>query len=898
MLTIKSIHKTLFWALIMLIALRLEADELAPGSERETESVPLSHKVVFNIPAQSMDSGLREYARHTRRQLFFLPSLTLGKRCQGLSGRYDPDLALDKLLAHSGLVAKRDIHNGITIVKKILSDLEFDPLVIEEIIVKAQKRFQDAQTVGLSISVFTTQNIAQLGLSDTAALGANATSVMTSNISGNTQPSIFIRGVGLNDTRINNTPPAGLYVDEVFMSSTALMGLQVFDVERVEILKGPQGTLYGRNTTAGTVSYFTQDPTRDFEAQLKLGAGSYRSRTREGLISGSLSSNLQMRFAFQDVEREGHQRNTFLNERHGGIDTQSARLSIAWQPMQSMSVNTKLFGSNNNSQGMNFDAIPTGKPEIIKGHGPSEVARLILSGQQNTVFDPETVTCEAAKLGNADLARQQCTDYLGQADTDGDPNLGRWNVRPVIDNETLGFSTSIDWTLGQLLFSSVTGVVKLSRERSEDRDGSPQRMLDSYYSNDLQQASQEFRLSSMDEDKLSWIVGVLYSNDQYDTTETFDFSDSLGPTVGSPDRFVPVTEYIQETDTAAVFTHLDYALVDHFRGVFGLRYTYEKKSFTGGSRVLLDVGSPFDGLAARQGLSAESSSNGILPLFGAGGCVYDGTQLCREVFSVSDVSGKVGFEYTGLDQQLVYGSFSKGFKSGGINGSIGLDPKVYEVVDEEIIWAYELGYKSDLLDKSLRFNAALFFYEYKGLQFKHNVSFNADSGLGFPYTELTNSGDAAVRGGEFEFWWRPVKALNIRLGVSMIDFDIKSNAPGLGRTQTHTPKASANVSIHYEIPLNSAATVALAMDASWQDEVFQDAQNSPILTQSAYALVNGRVSLSARNSAWNFALWGKNMADEQYSLFGFNLLGGSYSLAAEVPSIGRTYGVEASYRFR
>jgi len=898
MITKKCIYKTLLWALLMLIALQLEASKLVPSLAIKPVSVSIPNKVTFNIAAQSMDSGLREYAKYTRRQLFFLPSLTQGKRCQNLEGAYDPDLALDKLLLHSGLIAKRDDRGGITIVAEVSSEIKFDPLVIEEIIVRAQKRFQDAQNIGLSINVFTAQTIEQLGIGDTAALGANATSVVTSNINGNTQPSIFIRGVGLNDTRINNTPPAGLYVDEVFMSSTALMGLQVFDVERIEILKGPQGTLYGRNTTAGTVSYFTNDPTRDFEAQLKLGMGNYNARTSDGTISGSLSSNLQARFAFQDVERGGHQRNTFLNERHGGVDTQSARITIAWQPTNSIYVNAKLFGSNNNSQGMNFDAIPTGNPEIIKGHGPSELARLALSGQQNDILDPETVSCEAAKLGKVDLARIQCTDYLGQADNDGDAYSGRWNVRPVIDNETLGFSTSVDWAFDQVLLSSVTGLVKLSRQRNEDRDGSPKRMLDSFYANDLQQVSQEFRLSSMAEEKLAWIVGALYSNDRYDTVEAFDFSDSLGPTVGSPDRFVPITDYVQETDTAAIFTHLEYEVATHLRAVVGLRYTYEKKSFTGGSRVLLEVGSPFDGLSAEQGLSDESNSNGVLPLFGAGGCVYDGTQLCNEVFSVSDVSGKVGFEYSGLDQQLIYGSLSKGFKSGGINGSIGLDPKVYEIVDEEIIWAYELGYKSDLLNKSLRFNSALFFYEYSGLQFKHNVSFNAGTGLGFPYTELTNSGDATVRGGEFEFWWRPLKALDIRLGLSLIDFDIKSNAPGLGRTQTHTPKTSANASVRYEIPLKFPATLALNMDLSWQDEVFQDAQNSPILTQGAYALVNAQLSLSAKNSTWSLALWGKNLGDEEYSLFGFNLLGGSYSLAAEVPSIGRTYGLEASYRFR
>ena len=396
------------------------------------------------------------------------------------------------------------------------------------------------------------------------------------------------------------------------------------------------------------------------------------------------------------------------------------------------------------------------------------------------------------------------------------------------------------------------------------------------------------------------LIGLLaffYSSDKYDTIEEFDFSDNLGPTANSPSLFVPITEYVQKTTSAATFSHFEFMLSDRWRGVLGLRYTWEQKKFEGGSFVLVEAGTPFDELARNLGISLEAGDNGVLPLFGAGGCLFDGTQQCQEKFDAEDLSGKLSFEWLASEHVLIYASLSNGFKSGGINGSIGLDPKVYKPVDEETIWSYEFGFKSSSRNKTVRFNAALFYYEYEDLQFKDNILFNSESGFGFPYTELTNSGKATAFGGEVDLWWRAFKGFDLKVGLSGINFNINSKAARLGNTQTHTPEKSIHIGCSYKKNINDLLGVSLSLDSSWQSEVFQDAQNSPILEQDSYALFNGRISLFSKQHHWKLTLWGKNLTDEQYSQFGFNLLGGVFSLATEVPALGRTYGVKATYQF-
>ena len=380
--------------------------------------------------------------------------------------------------------------------------------IVDEIIVKAQKHSQDVQKIGIAVDVFTETDIKEINVQETSSIGAYATNVNMANISGATQPSIFIRGVGLNDTRINNTPPVGMYVDEIFMSSTALMGLQIFDVERIEVLKGPQGTLYGRNTIAGTLSFFTKNPVNTFESNITAGVGNLGLKEIQAVVSGPLSDDFQLRLAFQDIERDGHQWNAFLKESHGGVNITSSRLTLAWQPTDSVDVNIKINGSTNDSQGYNVDAIPTGEPTIIQGDGPAARALLAAIGSERLILDPNTVTCAAANSGDKELTRTSCTDYLGQADNDGDPNTGLWNIRPIINNETLGVSSLIEWEIGSMLLSSVTGFMSLSRERHEDRDGSAKRLLDSVFTNDMEQFSQEIRLTSISTDDLNWIVGL------------------------------------------------------------------------------------------------------------------------------------------------------------------------------------------------------------------------------------------------------------------------------------------------------------------------------------------------------------------------------------------------------
>ncbi len=289
-----------------------------------------------------------------------------------------------------------------------------------------------------------------------------------------------------------------------------------------------------------------------------------------------------------------------------------------------------------------------------------------------------------------------------------------------------------------LTLSSVTGYERFKRDHIEDRDGVSLIQLDGYFENKIHQFSEELRLTHISE-SLVVTGGVFYAEDSVDTRDRFDASDLL-PLLGLYRVDSLGNEYEQDTESAAVFLQSEWSFSPGWKLTTGARYTDDSKKFHDAFTFIIPAGGT------------------DVPLFPSVSHKYD----------VNDVSGKVGLDYSGIEETLIYGSVSRGFKSGGFQGQLTFDPNQLQPFADENLVAYEVGFKRRMLGNSLQLNASAFFYDYKDMQFYGGL-FDSPVGVLFG---ITNVGDAEVKGGELDLWWKPAHGLDVRLGLGLLDTEI------------------------------------------------------------------------------------------------------------------------------
>ena len=402
-------------------------------------------------------------------------------------------------------------------------------ILIEEVLVTAQKREQNMSDVGLSVAVLSGSDIAELGLVEPLDLAAQVPNLNINNTIGNSIPNVSIRGLGLNDYAVNNNPAAGVYVDEVYLVSPAMLSFQLFDLERVEVLKGPQGTLYGRNTTAGAVNFVSRKPAEEFGGRLSAAYGNFDMVSLEGAAGGQLAPGLKARVAVKGIyQNEGHQTNRATNQDVGAIDRTSWRFLINMQPAEAVDILLNVHGGRDESD-----------TQLVK---------------VNNIFTP-----------------------ADDGFFPGDPFNSSGRPDTFLDNKSDGGVLTVNWDFSErLILTSVTGYEEYSRRHVEDRDGTELVQLDGQFLNDIKQFSQEVRIT-YNGDRLVLITGAFHGSDEIETRDRFDteqlFSAGIFPfrSVGN--------EYAQETDSWAFFAHSEWLLAEDWRLTAGLRYTDEQKDF-------------------------------------------------------------------------------------------------------------------------------------------------------------------------------------------------------------------------------------------------------------------------------------------------------------------------------
>jgi len=765
---------------------------------------------------------------------------------------------------------------------------------LEVISVTSQKRSQRLQDVPASLNAFTENELKDLGITNAVDIANAIPNIELNSAGGNGNQIITIRGVGLNDFSLNNTPTTAVHIDEVPLSSNAMTGFSLFDLERVEVLKGPQGTLFGRNSTAGVVNFITQKPTDITEGYVTATVGNYGTFNLEGAIGGELTDSLTARLSIKsETSDEGFQTNTNPDaswSENGEVDKFAARVQLMWTG-DDTTILANIHTGSDKSQ-----------PWLPQAEGTTGV---------------DGTPCASALVGRPDPSECFVDGFFGAAyqeisDTDGDVHSGSYDFKPTADDAYNGFSLRIDHELSFATFTSLTGADNFRYRHKTDLDGiagmdlqeiagfigldkndswQTANILHQFEDFEVDQFTQEFRLTSTTGGDLKWLTGLFYAvedikNSTGYASDNFGLFASLPADFGGYGAVIENTgavfnhDFEQENSSYAIFAQFDYALTDETNVSFGSRYTKDDKDFEDESYGLDDAG------------------NRVVKLMPFSVDPLDLTTL-KQSFSTSNVSWKVGMDHKIEDDWMVYGGVSKGNKSGGFPGTIPFSEADVAAYGDETIISYELGSKLSALDNTLRLDVTAFYYDYQDMQGVYATTEGFDT--------LNRVGDAKVMGVELSGTWLLTESLTWTFGAALLDTEISDSVENVGdalgnptdfngNELSHAPKQSASTSFNWTNDISDNLLLSVQVNAAYKSDFFLRYDNDPSSHWDESSLTLGsRITLTNADDTWSVALWGRNITDEVIPSYqSFSLAKQDHFVFYNQPA---TFGIDFTYRF-
>lgn len=755
---------------------------------------------------------------------------------------------------------------------------------LEEVVVTAQKREQNIQDVPIAIQAFGGQLLQEKGLgniSEIAGLAPNVELDTTSAFSGSTQVlGAFIRGIGQSDFAFNLEPGVGVYVDGVYYSRAVGSVVDLLDLERVEILKGPQGSLFGRNTIGGALNVVTQRPGEEFDYRGEVTLGRFNRTDIKGtvdipLIDGSLYSQV----SFSSKSRDGyHKRIPFpestvsdtgrfsgsgdeeFNAEQGDENNQTVRAKLLWTG-DNVDFLLAADYSNVDEAAAPNTLLDTFELPIPETNGT--LAQLYNGCIAGAPIPPCTLAGDRAVVGTTffgvNVDADPANDRLPYDDRfiTGDIDTSYGAGANFSKLESRGMAGTLDWSISDSLdLKSITAYREIETTFGGDIDGSPLAINDTSFYMAQEQISQEFQLlGSLFDGAVEWVLGAYYFHEEGDLDDYVVFGEGFVQILG-PNEF--------DNDAYAVFGHASYQFTDDWALTMGIRYTREEKEFLGQQRDL-------NAFAGRTGFPAalHPDPNDLTLQFPGGVNTQD----------FSNVSPKVALDYHFSDSALVYASVSQGYKSGGWTTRATAPILEAPAFEEEEATSYELGLK--LNGNSFRVNTALFFTDYENLQI------TVQRGLS-PFFE--NAGESEIKGIEIDFEWLPTDNLSLSGAFGYIDAEYTFLEPGtalgLDFDFLNTPDTSANLSAKYTLPMKNGSVWDLLVDYSYHSDQANDAENTPLLYSGDLDTINAALTFRPFSENWSLTLGGKNLTDERYIVSGFRqpgagVIDGNYSRPRE-----------------
>lgn len=713
----------------------------------------------------------------------------------------------------------------------VLAQTTSNGFALEEVIVTAQKRAENLQDVAISAQAFSADEIRVLGVDTVSDLIFAAPSLNAGSLGGS-QQQMGIRGVVDFSRNPGVDPRMGIYIDEIYQGQGYSADQPLLGLETVEILRGPQGTLFGKNTVSGAINLVTKDPTEVTEGEIAATYGNEGQAKVQAYVSGGLTSNLFGSLALTYDERDGLYTNTFLNEETGDFDRVSARGKLRWVPTDDWDIS------------LSYD----------------------YSKREST----EPVGTEASL---------PAFEYRG-------------NVESNDRVEFWGVGLEANYTL-----PSGYQIVSISSYRDSefeligDDDMTPIDIQLTEFDEYNDQITQEIRFQSPEDQDFTWLVGLYYYDSERSTNRRATFGPAL--LAGTPfEPFAPAivgyttTPITVDHTSYAAFFHSDWAVTDALSLTFGIRYTEDDKKVDWAQQSY-----PNDPATAAflEGLTGIPLTQSPGALFGA----FNAER--KQSRSENDVAPMLSINYQFSDNTMVYGRYARAAKSGGFNAEFVLNGFDYFEYDQETVDSFELGLKTTAFDDTLRVNLAAFemqFDDYQVFQF-------LDREGASPSLELTNAGEVSVTGLETEITWVPVQNFRLLANATFLDaaYD-KFDNPGGGEAFTgnqlpYAPDLKYYLAAQYMMEF-AGGNITFDVDYTYVDDQFTDPGNLAIDAIDDYSLIGARVAYTPASEAWELALWGRNLGDEEFNrLNNDNFLGTPRTLWGDP----RLYGLTFSYFF-
>jgi iron complex outermembrane receptor protein len=719
------------------------------------------------------------------------------------------------------------------------------PSALEEVTVYARKQAEDLSTVPLTISAL---NKAELqlfqveNLNELERLTPNMVFDSTSPISGSTQSAaVFVRGVGQAEFLLTNDPGVGIYVDGVYMARTLGAVLDTAAIEQIEVIKGPQGTLFGKNTIGGAINIITATPGDHLNGSIHTRLGSDNRRDVSLHIDAPISPELLTSWSFSSREIDGYTNRLLTGEEQGDENKQSFFTKWLWRVSNDLSITVSIDGQ---------DVDESGAPNILVADSAAaadaNIRNSALSSTYNVVVG-QNIILPNGQDGQVDS--RYLTFDSDKSNATG-PNYS--------ELDTLGGQITADWLLSEIALKSITAYRDLNSRFGRDPDGSPITAVHTQNDIDHHQYSQEFQVTGkVLNERLNWIAGLYYFHETGRDNIIADIYPSL---------FIPVTiplsvsgYYDVEQSSYAAYGQLNYKLAEQWRLNIGIRYTDEEKEFTS-NQVLTDI-------------------NILL--------VPNNTFTS----SIDEITPSMGVDYQWTDSAMLYASYSEGFKSGGYVARYVVPAAAPKIFEPEYVDNYELGLKISAPDRRWQLNAATFYADYTDIQLLVLEG-------SVPFTE--NAAKGRVRGIEADFKYRlnDQWLISGMLGYLDAEFtDVEANASVTEASAfVNAPEWSTQVAVDYQVMLNNGDTFQFSSDYSWRSEVANDAVNTPVLEEDDLGLWSARLSYQLAASDWEFSLYGKNLSDKAYVISGASDIP-AFGVTEANYSRGREMGIAINYQF-
>jgi iron complex outermembrane receptor protein len=740
---------------------------------------------------------------------------------------------------------------------------------LEEVVVTAQRRAETLQTVPLAVAVFTGESLRQQGLLDLKSLSELTPGLFMGEQKPG-QAQWFIRGVGSNDDGATSDQSVPLFIDEQYIPRTAGQVVDLFDLERVEVLRGPQGTLFGRNAAGGAIHLITKKPSETPEARIEATYGNLNAVNLQGFVSGPISGRLLGKLSVSSRRRDGYMESVMAeypniasnvnlanlrDARFLNINSDSIRGAVRYLASENLEINVSAsYSARQESGTMRYFTPGPGNG----GSFYSTDSRLVPDYANNirkTVMDDPGVAIIGNRLGSLRV------DY-------------RLPFGAMLTSLTT-------YQEGELSQDDVLATPNMARLRLSSNAVATTFIGDNPVNEDNSAFSQELRLTSADDGRLRWVAGLFYLEESVDRDETAGLGIVRSDGSGGLANVVPVTRggafQRGRSSSSAVFGQGTYAFTDSLRLTVGARYTRDEK---------------------------EVSLVGV-----AGGLVVASSYAGTVSKSWSETTPKVTLDFTPMDDVLLYATAATGFKSGGWQGLAPNAAAAFTPYDPETAELLEIGAKTEWLDKRLRINLSAFQTDYKDMQVVQSLIPENAPPTVTAVVFVTNAASSTIKGAEIEIEAAPTANWFLSGSVALLDTEFQDFVippgyrPGIGAPPAsnrvgnelrRSPRHTATLLARYTHDLGNGGNIVL--QGTYRDiaKTFGDVDNLSFGITPAYSVLDARATYNLPGDQLSMAIWSNNLANEDYFLNNFPNIGSGWA----VPAPPRTYGLTVNWRMQ